>query len=54
MSDTTWVPVILKAVFTPNPVPAGQPFVLEVLAVDRFGGEQAEIHASNEFHSGEV
>ena len=47
-------PIILSAVFIPNPADVGESILLQVLAVDVETVEQDEIRMSGEFNSGEV
>ena len=54
MNETVWNPLILSANCEPSPAEAFRPFVVQVLIVDIFGGEQVEVHCSGEFYSGEV
>lgn len=54
MADITYTPLILSAVFVPNPVKSGESLLLQVRALDVEVAERTETRISGEFYSGEV
>lgn len=51
--ETVWNPLIMSALFTPNPAGTTDTILLQVQAIDIFGGEQTEAwYAGNELMAG--
>lgn len=54
MAESTFIPVIVSAFFTPNPAKVGETVLLSVAAVDVECVPRPEIFTAGEFTSGEV
>lgn len=51
---TTYVPVIINALLSPNPAKVGQPVLISVAAIDVECVPSTQVITSGEFTSGEV
>ena len=54
MFETTYIPVIVNAMLSPNPAQAGAPVLISVAAVDVACVPSVQVITSGEFTSGEV
>lgn len=54
MGEESYEPMILNASYTPSPAVSGEPFLLQVAAVDLYGISTDETWAAGELVAGEV
>lgn len=52
--ESTFYPVIISVILTPNPAAAGEPVLISVAAADIEAIPSTQVYYSNEFVSGEV
>ncbi len=54
MTESTYVPVIISALLSPNPAQAGQSVLISVAAIDVECVPSTQVVTAGEFASGEV
>lgn len=54
MFETTYVPVIVSAILTPNPAQAGTPVLISIAAIDVECVPSVQVITCGEFTAGEV
>lgn len=54
MTESTYIPVIISALLSPNPAQAGQSVLISVAAIDVECAPSTQVVTAGEFASGEV